>query len=88
MNRCDKSCRHGKEIGFSTYLKNLPRIRYLFPKNRVTLMFIIAKVPLWIYTVYYTYDTFCVKKIKHIMYNVQDYSVLYNNAVHLVICFV
>jgi len=28
--------RKNKETGFSTYLKNLPRIRYLFPKNRVT----------------------------------------------------
>ena len=36
--------------GFSTYLKNLPRICYLFPKNRVTSMFIV-NIPLWIYTV-------------------------------------
>ena len=40
--------RKNKETGFSTYLKNLPRIRYLFPKNRVASMFI-PKVPLWIY---------------------------------------
>ena len=31
-----------------------------------------------------TYDNFCVTKIKYIMYNVQDYSVLYNNAVQTV----
>ena len=28
-----------------------------------------------------TYDNFCVKKIQYIIYNVQDYSVLYNNGV-------
>jgi hypothetical protein len=31
-----------------------------------------------------TVYNFCVMKIKHIMYNVQDYSVLYNSAVLLV----
>ena len=31
-------------------------------------------------------DNFCVTKIKYIMYNVQDYSVLYNYAVRPVIC--
>ena len=31
-----------------------------------------------------TYDNFCITKIKYIMYNVQDYSVLYNNAVRTV----
>ena len=36
--------RKNKETGFSTYLKNLPRIRYLFPTNRVMSMFI-PKVP-------------------------------------------
>ena len=34
--------------------------------------------------IYYISDNFCVMKIKHIMYNVQDYSVLYNSAVLLV----
>ena len=29
---------------------------------------------------------FCVSYIKYIIYNVQDYSVLYNNAVRPVIC--
>jgi hypothetical protein len=28
-----------------------------------------------------TYDNFCVTKIKHSMHNVQDYSVVYINAV-------
>ena len=31
----------------------------------------------------FKYDNF---KLKYIMYNVQDYSVLYNNAVRLFIC--
>ena len=35
---------------------------------------------------YYTYDNFCVTKIKYIMYNVQDSSVFYNDAVRQVIC--
>jgi len=29
------------------------------------------------YNYYYAYDNFCVMKIKYIMYNNQDYSVLY-----------
>ena len=33
----------------------------------------------------YTYDFF-VTRIKYAMYNIQDYSVIYNNAAHLVIC--
>ena len=33
-----------------------------------------------------SYENFCVAKIKYIMYNVQDYSILYNNAVRSVIC--
>jgi hypothetical protein len=32
------------------------------------------------------FNEFCVTKIKYIMQNVQDYSVLYNNAVRPVIC--
>jgi hypothetical protein len=46
--------RKNKETGFSTYLKNLPKIRYVFPKNRVRSMFI-PKIPLWIYTVLIEY---------------------------------
>jgi len=30
------------------------------------------------------YDNFCVTKIKYILYNVQDYSILYNNSVRQV----
>jgi len=33
-----------------------------------------------------SYENFCIAKIKYIMYNVQDYSVLYKNSVLLVIC--
>jgi hypothetical protein len=29
------------------------------------------------------YDNFCVKKIKYIMHNAQDYSVLYNDALNI-----
>ena len=32
------------------------------------------------------YDNFCVTEIKYIVLNVQDYSVLYNNAVRPVLC--
>ena len=51
-----------------------------------------------LYTVYYLdkllrpsalfhrYDNFCVKKIKYIMYDVQDHSVLFNNADRPIIC--
>jgi hypothetical protein len=35
---------------------------------------------------YYTYNNVCVTKINYIMNNVQDYSVLYNNAVFLDKC--
>ena len=42
--------RKNKETGLSTYLKSSQSIRYLYPKNRVTWMFI-PKIPLWIYTV-------------------------------------
>ena len=37
-------------------------------------------------TFYYTSGNICVTKIKYIMYNVQDQSVVYNNADHPVIC--
>ena len=35
-----------------------------------------------------TYDNFCATRIKYIMCNVQDYSVLYNNSVRLDVFFV
>jgi len=40
-----------------------------------------------VYKIAVNYDmTFCVTKIKYIMYNVQDYSCLCNDAVRSVIC--
>ena len=36
---------------------------------------------------YYTYDNFCVPRIKYIMHDVEYESVLYNKAAHSVICF-
>ena len=34
----------------------------------------------------HAYGKLCVTKIKYSMSNIQDYNVLYNNFLHLVIC--